>query len=99
MPESSLDCHLESTPDVCGGRPRIAGRLSPFKTSQFGTIFGEAPTKSQPSTISLGDIYAALAYYHDHRATIDSLILNDNTLVESVRTATPSKLRKKLNGS
>ena len=46
--------------------------------------------------LSLADIYAALAYYFDHRAEIDASIREREALVEALRERIPSKLSKKL---
>jgi hypothetical protein len=48
--------------------------------------------------LSLGDIYAALAYYHDHRAELDEAIRGDEAFVDELRRRTPSKLAEKLRG-
>jgi len=42
--------------------------------------------------LALADVYAALAYYFDHRAEIDQRIDQDNALVDALRERTPSKL-------
>jgi len=46
----------------------------------------------------LSEVYAALAYYYDHRAEIDDSIRADQAFVEELRKATPSKLPEKLRG-
>lgn len=48
--------------------------------------------------LTLADIYAALAYYYDHQAEIDTAIKADAALVEAVRQTTSSKLPEKLRG-
>ena len=48
-------------------------------------------------TLSLSAIYAALSYYHAHRAEIDADIAADERFVaDSQATAGPSKLRQRL---
>jgi ATP-dependent DNA helicase RecQ len=42
--------------------------------------------------LSSGDVYAALAYYHDHRAEIDESIRADEGFVAELRRRTPSKV-------
>ena len=46
--------------------------------------------------LSLADVYAALAYYFDHRAEIDRSIEASDAFVEALRRTTPSKVRQKL---
>jgi uncharacterized protein (DUF433 family) len=69
-----LDDHIEITPGVAGGKPRISGR---HITVQNMVIWHERMGKSADEIateydLSLADIYAALAYYFDHRVEIDS---------------------------
>lgn len=42
--------------------------------------------------MSLADVYAALAYYHDHRAEIDGQMAADESLVQEMRALYPSKI-------
>jgi hypothetical protein len=44
----------------------------------------------------LADVYAALAYYYDHRAEIDEAIQESETFVEALRQSIPSKVAQKL---
>ncbi|WP_089721071.1 DUF433 domain-containing protein [Candidatus Entotheonella palauensis] len=46
--------------------------------------------------LTLADVYAALAYYHDHREAIQSDIEKDRALIESMQKRYTSKLQKKL---
>lgn len=46
--------------------------------------------------LSLANVYAALAYYFDHREDIERQIAEDETFVEMLRAQTPSRLRKKI---
>ncbi|MDR4469601.1 MAG: hypothetical protein MRJ68_15125 [Nitrospira sp.] len=47
--------------------------------------------------LMLADVDAALAYYCDHRVEIDKDMVNGQAFAESLRQATPSKLKHKLN--
>jgi hypothetical protein len=50
-------------------------------------------------TITLADVYAALAYYHDHREEIRARMEADEEFVEEMRTkAPPSRLQQILAG-
>lgn len=48
--------------------------------------------------LTLGDVYAALAYYHDHRPTIDAVMREDEALVEELRQRVPSRLPARRDG-
>ena len=48
--------------------------------------------------VSLADVYAALAYYYDHRQEIDEAILADESYVAELRNRIPSKLSQKIGG-
>ncbi len=93
-----LDEHIETTPGVAGGKPRIAGRRI---TVQNVAIWHERMGKSADEIatehdLTLADVYAALAYYFDHRAEIDESIREGEALAEALRERTPSKLSQKL---
>jgi len=93
----TLDEHIEITPGTAGGKPRIAGRRI---TVQNIAIWHERKGRSADEIsaeygLSLADVYAALAYYFDHRAEIDESMRSDETFAESLRERTPSKLDRK----
>ena len=46
--------------------------------------------------LTLGDVYAALAYYFDHREEIERSINEGQAFAEALRQRTPSKVREKL---
>ena len=93
-----LDRHIQVTPDVVGGRPHIVGRRI---TVQNIAIWHEymglsADEIAAEYDLSLADVYAALAYYFDHREVIERHIAEDEAFVETLRGQTPSLLREKL---
>ncbi len=93
-----LDRHIEITPNVAGGRPRIAGRRI---TVQNIVIWHERMGKGVDEIcaeydLTLADVHAALAYYFDHREVIDRSIDEGDTFVQALRARTPSILEKKL---
>jgi uncharacterized protein (DUF433 family) len=92
--------HIEITPGIAGGKPRIAGHRI---TVQDVAIWHERMGKSADEIaaeydLTLADVYAALAYYFDHRAEIDRSIEEGNAFAEALRQRTPSKVRQKLQG-
>jgi uncharacterized protein (DUF433 family) len=98
MATKTLDQHIEVTPGIAGGKPRIAGHRI---TVQNIVIWHERMGKSADEIsaeydLPLADIYAALAYYFDHRVDIDKAIEESEVFVEALRQRTPSKLRQKL---
>ena len=70
---TALDTMLVSTPDVCGGRMRIDG--SRITIQRIATLYQQGQDADEIARtyphLSLGQIYAALAYYHANRAEID----------------------------
>lgn len=91
--------HIEATPEVCGGKPRIAGhRIRVQDVVIWHEEMRMSPDEivlSYPS-ITLSDVYAALAYYHDHREEIRQQILESEAFIQEMKTRTPSILQQKL---
>lgn len=97
----TLDNHIVITPGIAGGRPRIAGHRI---TVQNVVIWHDRLGKSADEIatdydLDLADIYAALAYYFDHREEIDQEIEETEIFVESLRRNAASKLDQKLRQS
>ena len=46
--------------------------------------------------LTLAEVYAALAYYFDHRETIDQSITDDKAFIEALRAQMPSVLQARL---
>ena len=98
--ETVLDRHIEITAGVAGGKPRIASHRI---TVQNVVIWHEwmglsADEIAAEYGLTLSEVYAALAYYYDHRAEMDDSIRADQAFVEELRRTTPSKLPEKLRG-
>lgn len=68
--------HIEITSGVRGGKPRIAGTRICVSDVVIWTEQGRSPDEiaADYPHLTLGDVYAALAYYHDHQAEIDRQI-------------------------
>mgnify|MGYP002785108531 CR=1 FL=1 len=91
--------HIEITPGVCGGKPRIAGhRITVQDVAIWHEQMGLSPDEivSFHPSISLADVYAALAYYHDHLEEIRQQIREDEALAAAMQTQTPSLVQQKL---
>ena len=90
----SLDDHIERTPEVAGGKARIAGhRISVHDIVTWHERLGRSADEiASEYDLSLAEIYAALAYYYDHRGEIDESLRADESLVTRLRGEIPSKL-------
>lgn len=98
MTSRILDGHIEVTPGIAGGKARIAGRRITVQNiviwhERMGMSADEVAAEYE---LTLADVYAALAYYFDHRAEIDESIRAGEAFVEALRERTPSKLSQKL---
>lgn len=99
MNTSTIDRHIEMTPEIVGGKPRIAGRRI---TVQNIAIWHEymgmrADEITAEYDLSLAEVYAALAYYFDHRAEIEEQIAEDKAFADALQTGTVSIFQSKLN--
>ncbi len=91
--------HIEINPEICGGKPRIAGhRIKVQDIVIWHEKIGMSPDEivSQYPSISLSDVYAALAYYHDHLKEIREQIQIDEAFVRELQIKTPSLVQQKL---
>ena len=98
MITKTLDQHIEITPGIAGGKPRIAGHRITVENiviwhERMGKSADEIATEYD---LTLADIYAALAYYFDRRAEIDQGIKESAAFAEALRQRSPSKLQQKL---
>ncbi len=98
MPTRTLDRHIEATPDVAGGQPRIAGRRITVKDiAIWSERVGMSPDQiATEHELTLAQVYAALAYYFDHIDEIALSIQQGQLLVDSLKRNTPSKVTQKL---
>lgn len=73
--ETEREPRVVSTPGTCGGKPRIAGHRITVQHLVIDHLRGglspDEIVSAYPS-LSLSDVYAALAYYHDHRDEVDA---------------------------
>jgi uncharacterized protein (DUF433 family) len=92
--------HVAVTPGVAGGKPRIAGhRITVQDIAVWHERLGlSADEIATAYGLSLADVYAALAYYYDHREEMDQAIRADEEFIAALRQRSPSKLRAKLGG-
>jgi uncharacterized protein (DUF433 family) len=79
---------IEITPGTCGGKPRIAGHRIRVQDIALWTEEGRSADEivADFPQLSLSDVYAALAYYHEHREEIDQDIREDEEFFQQVKT-------------
>ena len=91
--------HIEITPGVCGGKPRIVGHR--IKVEDV-VIWHEQQRLSPDEIVSmypsitLADVYAALTYYHDHLEEIRQHLREAETFALEMKRNTPSLVQQKL---
>src|SRR3990172_9173795 len=92
--------HIEITPGIAGGKPRIVGHRITVQDiviwhERIGIVADEIATEHG---LTLSDVFAALAYYYDHREEIDASIRGDEAFLADLCRRTPSKLKGKILG-
>jgi uncharacterized protein (DUF433 family) len=92
--------HIVATPGMLGGKPRIAGhRISVQDVAiwheRMGLSVDEIATNYD---LTLAEVYAALAYYFDHREEIDNRIRQGATMIEELKQRFPSRLAEHRRG-
>ena len=91
--------HIEATPGVCGGKPRIAGhRIRVQDIVAQHEDLGRCPDEIVDAFpgITLADVHAALAYYFDHREAIRNDLAEDEAFVAEFMKQYPSQLDEHL---
>jgi len=87
--------HIVLTPGTCGGKPRIRDtRIKVRDVVVWHERLGQSAdeiVRDYPH-LQLADVYAALAYYYDHRDQIDAEIAADDALVAEMKSKAKSKL-------
>jgi len=98
MKTKILDQHIEITKGIAGGKPRIAGhRITVQNIVIWHEFLGRSVDEiAAEHDLTLSDVYAALAYYHDHRTEIDKSIKDSESFVKALCQKTPSKVFQKL---
>ena len=94
-----LGGRILTTPETCGGKPRIAGHRITVKhvviDHQRLGMSADEIVSAYPS-LTLGDVHAALAYYFDHRDEIDADIRADDEHWSEVERQNPGRLSDRL---
>lgn len=84
--------------DVRSGKPRIVGtRIAVEDVAVMNLKLGYSLVEiAGKYDLSLASVYAAMAYYFDHRDEIDRRIAAEDQLVEGLKQNHPSRLQEKL---
>jgi len=98
MTTKTLDQHIEVDPAIAQGKPRIAGhRITVHNVAIWHERMGKSADEiSIDYDLTLADVYAALAYYFDHRDQIDREIEESKLFVDALKQGSPSKLKQRL---
>jgi uncharacterized protein (DUF433 family) len=89
-----LDRLIVSEPGFRGGRPRIANtRLTVADIALLHLRLGQTPVEiAGRYDVAMAAVYAALAFYFDHRAEIDADIAADEAYAVKDQAAHPDTL-------
>ena len=88
------DALIVKTPGTCAGLPRIDGTRITVKLIVQEMRGGWKPADivlAHPH-LTLAQVEAALAYYHDHRDEIDASLIEADAKVAELKSTFPSKL-------
>lgn len=82
--------HIISDPEVYGGRPIVAGHRIAVIDVALWTRQGMTPEQiTREFPLTLAEVHAALTYYYDHQAELDSQLERDEArLADYAQTAT-----------
>ena len=83
----TLNSHIVQTPGTRGGRPRVAGtRITVDDLVIMHFHLGQPLEQiAGKFRLSLAAVYAAMAYYFDHKGEVDSQIAADDAFVEAFK--------------
>ena len=90
--------HIEFSADTRGGKPRIAGtRITVADVVLMHRRLDRALEEIAGTyDLPLAAVYAAMAYYYDHKNEIDQSLDEEEALAEAFKRNNPSRLREKL---
>jgi uncharacterized protein (DUF433 family) len=96
--ETVATSHIAIDPAIRRGRPHLASsRITVADVVLMHLRLGQSLEEiAGKHDLPLAALYAAMAYYHDHRGEIDRAIEDDDAFVQAFRRNNPSPLREKL---
>lgn len=89
-------CHITVDPNVCSGKPCIAGtRIRVWDIHVWHDLQGMTPEDivGEFPHIGVADVYAALAYYHDNRESLERQNRETQAVIEELKERYPSKVQ------
>jgi uncharacterized protein (DUF433 family) len=93
--DETLTVHITKTPGICGGKACIAGhRIRVIDIVVWHEMRGYSPDEIVDifPGITLADVYAALAYYFDHREEIEAEFRSQEQWTQWVKSNAQSKI-------
>jgi uncharacterized protein (DUF433 family) len=98
MATKVLDRHIDITPGIAGGKPRIRGhRITVQNVAVWHERLGKSVDEiAAEYDLTFGQVYAALAYYFDHREEMDQSIEDGDAYAEALRHHATSKVQQRL---
>jgi uncharacterized protein (DUF433 family) len=95
---ATINQDIEITPDVRGGKPRIAGRRITVADVAIAYLRLKQSLVSiaQDYELSLASVHGAMAYYYDHQAQIDLSIAESAAFADQLQQHRRSPLDQKL---
>jgi len=87
--------HIAVIPDRCGGKAHVAGhRIKVRHIAAWHDRLGKSPDEivAEHPGLTLADVYAALAYYYDHREEIDADMRSDAEFAAGLKAKSPPSL-------
>jgi len=96
--DSTIAKHIEVTPGVCGGKPRIAGhRITVQNIAIWHERMGRSPDEivEQFPQLTLADVHAALAYYFDHLDEINQQIEAERKIADQMAAQATSRMKSR----
>jgi uncharacterized protein (DUF433 family) len=96
--DTVVECHIEITPGVRGGKPRLAGtRITVDDVVVLHLRLGQSlPEIAGRYDLDPAAVHAAMAYYYDHRDEIDQSIEAEGACAEAFQRDNPSLLQEKM---
>jgi uncharacterized protein (DUF433 family) len=90
--------HIEFNAETRGGEPRIAGtRITVADVVLMHRRLGRALEEIAGTyDLPLAGVYAAMAYYYDHKDEVDQSLDQEEALAQAFKRNNPSRLREKL---
>ena len=90
--------HIETTPGIRGGKPRIVGTRIAVQDVmvmhlKMGYSLLEIATKYE---LLIASVYDAMAYYYNHRPEIDIKMAEDDAFVDEFMRQNPGRLQAKI---